>query len=101
MGVGARLAEGLGWWDVFGLALLTGIGFTVSLLIGELAFGAGGERDEHAKIGVLLGSVPAAVLATLVLQARNRHYRQIRADEERDSDADGVPDVDEAVASRG
>jgi NhaA family Na+:H+ antiporter len=96
----ARLAEGLGWWDVVGLALLAGIGFTVSLLIGELAFGAGSERDEHAKIGVLLGSVLSAGLATLVLRARNRHYRQICAYEERDADADGVPDVYEADASR-
>src|SRR5690606_38751535 len=48
----ARLADELGWADVFGLALLAGIGFTVSLLIGELAFGAGSERDEHVKIGV-------------------------------------------------
>lgn len=53
----ARLAEGLGWWDMLGLAMLAGIGFTVSLLIGELAFGAGAVRDEHAKIGVLTGSL--------------------------------------------
>ncbi|TDC40036.1 Na+/H+ antiporter NhaA [Micromonospora sp. 15K316] len=89
----ARLAEGLDWWDVFGLALLAGIGFTVSLLIGELAFGAGSERDDHTKIGVLLGSVLAALLATVVLRVRNRHYRRLCTIEERDSDADGVPDV--------
>ncbi|MDG4786642.1 Na+/H+ antiporter NhaA [Micromonospora sp. WMMD1102] len=89
----ARLAEGLGWWDVFGLALLAGIGFTVSLLIGELAFGAGSDRDDHTKIGVLLGSLVAALLAAVVLRARNRHYQRICLLEERDSDADGVPDV--------
>ncbi|MFY1670415.1 Na+/H+ antiporter NhaA [Plantactinospora sp. WMMB334] len=89
----ARLAEGLGWWDVFGLALLAGIGFTVSLLIGELAFGAGTERDDHTKIGVLLGSLLSAALATVVLRMRNRHYQRICSLEERDTDADGVPDV--------
>ena len=89
----ARLADGLSWWDVFGLALLAGIGFTVSLLIGELAFGAGSARDEHVKIGVLAGSLLAALLATVVLRTRNRHYRRIRAEEERDTDADGIPDV--------
>ncbi|MEU4678572.1 Na+/H+ antiporter NhaA [Micromonospora sp. NPDC023737] len=89
----ARLAEGIDWWDVFGLALLAGVGFTVSLLIGELAFGTGSERDDHTKIGVLLGSVLAALLATVVLRARNRHYRRLCTVEERDSDADGVPDV--------
>ncbi|RAO41943.1 Na(+)/H(+) antiporter NhaA [Micromonospora saelicesensis] len=89
----ARLAEGLAWWDMVGLALLAGVGFTVSLLIGELAFGAGTERDDHSKIGVLLGSLLSAVLATVVLRARNRHYQGVCALEERDSDADGVPDV--------
>lgn len=89
----AQLAAGLSWWDVFGLALLAGIGFTVSLLIGELAFGIGNERQEHAKIGVLVGSVLSAVLATVVLRARNRHYQSLIAEEERDTDADGVPDA--------
>ncbi|MFY1691834.1 Na+/H+ antiporter NhaA [Plantactinospora sp. WMMB782] len=89
----ARLAEGLGWWDVVGLAMLAGIGFTVSLLIGELAFGAGSDRDDHTKIGVLLGSLVSALLAAVVLRARNRHYQRICLLEERDSDADGVPDV--------
>jgi Na+:H+ antiporter, NhaA family len=92
----ARLAEGLSWWDVLGLALLAGIGFTVSLLIGELAFGTGSERDEHVKIGVLTGSLLSALLATVLLRVRNRHYRRICTEEERDVDADGVPDVYEA-----
>jgi NhaA family Na+:H+ antiporter len=89
----ARLADGLGWPDVLGLALLAGIGFTVSLLIGELAFGAESVRDEHVKIGVLLGSLLSALLATVVLRVRNRRYRRICAEEERDTDADGIPDV--------
>jgi Na+:H+ antiporter, NhaA family len=89
----ARLAPGLSWWDVLGLALLAGIGFTVSLLIGELAFGAGSERDDYVKIGVLAGSLLSAVLAAVVLRIRNRHYRKLCAAEEVDSDRDGVPDV--------
>jgi NhaA family Na+:H+ antiporter len=89
----AQLAEGLNWWDVLGLALLAGIGFTVSLLIGELVFGAGTPQDDHVKIGVLLGSLLSALLATVVLRIRNRHYRQLYAQETRDTDADGVPDV--------
>ncbi|MHA6793806.1 Na+/H+ antiporter NhaA [Pseudonocardia bannensis] len=98
---GARFAEGVSWWDVLGVAMLGGIGFTVSLLIGELAFGAGSERDEHVKIGVLTGSLLSAMLATIVLRARNRHYRRICAEEERDTDADGVPDVYEADEGHG
>ncbi|MCW0212532.1 MAG: Na+/H+ antiporter NhaA [Pseudonocardia sp.] len=89
----ARLADGLSWWDVLGLALLAGIGFTVSLLIGELAFGAGTERDDHVKIGVLLGSLVSAALAMIVLRIRNAHYRRLCAEEALDTDADGVPDV--------
>jgi NhaA family Na+:H+ antiporter len=89
----AQLAEDLSWWDVLGLALLAGIGFTVSLLIGELAFGAGTEQDEHVKIGILLGSLLSALLAAVVLRIRNRHYRRICARESQDIDADGVPDI--------
>jgi NhaA family Na+:H+ antiporter len=71
----AELDSGLSWWDVLGLALLGGVGFTVSLLIGELAFGPAGARDAHVKIGVLAGSLLAASLATVVLRLRNRQYR--------------------------
>ena len=78
---------------MLGLSLLAGVGFTVSLLIGELAFGAGSQADDHVKIGVLLGSLLAALLATVVLRIRNAHYRRIQAEEERDDDHDGVPDV--------
>ncbi|MEV4280099.1 Na+/H+ antiporter NhaA [Actinoplanes xinjiangensis] len=88
----ATLGEGVSWWDVLGLALLAGIGFTVSLLIGELAFGVGSESDEHSRIGILAGSMISALLAMVVLRARNRHYRLLCAAEERDSDADGIPD---------
>jgi NhaA family Na+:H+ antiporter len=73
----ASLAEGLAWVDVLGLAVLAGIGFTVSLLIGELAFGAGSVRDDHVKIAVLVGSLLAALLAAVVLRLRNRTYRRL------------------------
>jgi NhaA family Na+:H+ antiporter len=89
----ARLASGLSWWDVFGLAVLAGMGFTVSLLVGELAFGTGSDRNDQAKLGVLAGSLLAALLASIVLRLRNRHYKRLRVGEELDLDADGVPDV--------
>jgi NhaA family Na+:H+ antiporter len=73
----ADLDDGLAWIDVGGLAVLAGMGFTVSLLIGELAFGAGSRLDGHAKIGVLTGSIGAAVLAAIILRSRNRTYRQM------------------------
>ena len=88
----AELDEDLTWGDVFGLSLLAGVGFTVSLLIGELAFGTS-ERDDHVRVGILAGSTLAAVLAAVVLRVRNRHYRRVHDDESRDDDHDGVPDV--------
>jgi NhaA family Na+:H+ antiporter len=73
----AELAEGVTWTDLLGVALLAGIGFTVSLLIGELAFGTGSERDEHVKAAVLAGSLTSALLAALVLARRNAIYRRM------------------------
>jgi NhaA family Na+:H+ antiporter len=81
--------------------MLAGIGFTVSLLIGDLAYGAGSVRDEHVKVGVLCGSLLAALLAAVLLKARNRVYRRMCEAEELDSDADGTPDVYEQAAAPG
>ena len=92
----AALDDDLAWRDVAGVALLAGIGFTVSLLIGELAFGYGTVTGADAKIGVLIGSVVAGVLAALVLVSRNAEYRRIYDRETADADHDGVPDVYEA-----
>jgi NhaA family Na+:H+ antiporter len=89
----AELDEDLSWWDVLGLSLLAGIGFTVSLLVGELAFGAGNERDDHVKLAVLTGSLLSALLASAVLRTRNRVYRRIALEETADHDHDGVPDA--------
>ena len=89
----ASLDSSIAWIDLFGLALLAGIGFTVSLLIGELSFGTGSAHNDHAKVAILAGSLISALLAAVVLRARNRRYRQVQADEERDDDGDGVPDV--------
>ena len=49
----------------------------MSLLIGELAFGSGSARDDHVRVAVLLASLVAAVLASIVLRRRNAHYRQL------------------------
>jgi NhaA family Na+:H+ antiporter len=89
----AKIDTGLAWIDVVGLAVLAGIGFTVSLLIGELAFGIGTERDSDAKVAVLTGSLGAALLAAVVLRIRNRVYRRIAEAERIDRDRDDIPDV--------
>lgn len=89
----ASLDRSLKWIDVFGMSLLAGIGFTVSLLVAELSFGQGSAHDDHAKIGILAASVVAALLATIVLSTRNRYYRKLRLEEAVDADDDGIPDV--------
>ncbi|GAA3771752.1 Na+/H+ antiporter NhaA [Streptomyces chiangmaiensis] len=89
----ASLGEGLAWADVFAVATLAGIGFTVSLLIGELAFEGNAVLTDEVKAAVLAGSLIAAACATVLLKIRNAKYRALCADEERDDDLDGVPDV--------
>jgi NhaA family Na+:H+ antiporter len=88
----AELNPSLRWSDVFAVGLLAGIGFTVSLLISELAFDASPDRLVDAKAGVLSASVAAAALATVALRRRSRAYRLLRAAEEADDDHDGAPD---------
>ncbi|MEV6981562.1 Na+/H+ antiporter NhaA [Sphaerisporangium sp. NPDC051017] len=89
----ATLDEGLAWIDMAGLAVLAGIGFTVSLLIGELAFGAGSDTDATVKVAVLTGSLGAALAATVILRLRARTYRRIHQAETADTDHDGIPDL--------
>lgn len=73
-----RLDETLRWPDLTGMAFLAGIGFTVSLLVGELAYGSSSIADEHVKIGVLLGSLIAAVIGGSILARRNAVARRAR-----------------------
>ncbi|MEU6732695.1 Na+/H+ antiporter NhaA [Streptomyces physcomitrii] len=88
----ARLNPDLAWADVFALSTLAGIGFTVALLIGELAFPSSAAA-EPVKAAVLLGSLTAAAVAALLLRRRNAVYRRLYEDENRDDDHDGIPDI--------
>ncbi|MFF8313410.1 Na+/H+ antiporter NhaA [Streptomyces lydicus] len=89
----AELNPDLKWPDVFALASLAGIGFTVSLLIGELAFADNLVLAGEIKAAVLTGSLFAAVLAGTLLKIRNAKYRKLCDEEERDEDQDGIPDI--------
>ena len=66
----AELDPSIGWRDVAGMAVLAGIGFTVSLLVSDLSF-TGVERDA-AKTAVLGGSLLAGLLGALLLGHRDR-----------------------------
>lgn len=64
--------------DLVGIALLGGVGFTVALLIGRLAFSGVPERIAEAQMGVLTGSLISVIAAGKVLGLRSRHYRRVR-----------------------
>ena len=64
----ARRPRGVSWTQLYGMALLTGIGFTMSLFIGGLAFPGDEDLIDRVKVGVLLGSVVAAVAGYCVLR---------------------------------
>jgi NhaA family Na+:H+ antiporter len=68
----ARRPEGASTMQIWGLALLCGIGFTMSLFIGGLAFPASPELVDEAKIGVLAGSLLSGLAGLLVLRRSSR-----------------------------
>lgn len=72
----ASLSKQLSWWDVATIGTLAGVGFTVSLLISELAF-HGSDSAPMGTLAVLLASTIAAVLATIALQFRKRAYARV------------------------
>jgi NhaA family Na+:H+ antiporter len=72
----ARKPTGATWLELYGVSVLCGIGFTMSLFIGGLAFAAGDELIQtQIRLGVVAGSVASTVLAIVVLNlaARIRH----------------------------
>ena len=56
------------WGQVYGVALLCGIGFTMSLFIGGLAFAPHPDTGDAAKLGILLGSLASATAGFLILR---------------------------------
>ena len=77
----ARLSPELAWADIFAVAVLSGIGFTVSLLISDLAFGDYSAQADIAKTAVVIASLLASACAFGLLMLRNSHYRRLAADE--------------------
>jgi NhaA family Na+:H+ antiporter len=89
----ASLNPTLRWADMMAVGLLAGIGFTVSLLIAELAYEESELLLANAKVGILSATLGAAILSALVLSRRRRALAELVAAEEADRDADGIPDI--------
>ncbi len=67
----ARLPEGASWTQLYGVCVCAGIGFTMSLFIGTLAF-ADEALDEEVRLGVLVASLMSAALGYVVLRLASR-----------------------------
>ncbi len=87
----ASLPRGATWTQVYGLALLCGIGFTMSLFIGGLAFPGRPALAEEAKAGILAGSVLSAIAGYVLLRFAPVHadHAGIAAAEAAEIEADG------------
>lgn len=67
----ARLPRGADFWGIYGIGLLAGVGFTMSLFIGSLAFDQlNGSYIEKVRLGVILGSLLSGVVGCLVFRMR-------------------------------
>ena len=75
-----RLPEGVGMGSVFGGAALSGIGFTVSLLIIGLAFGTTSDLGRQATVGVLVAMVLAALLGWFIFTIAAKRWGEETAD---------------------
>ncbi|HEY5683612.1 MAG TPA: Na+/H+ antiporter NhaA, partial [Sulfuricaulis sp.] len=65
----AKLPEGANWWQLYGAAVLCGIGFTMSLFIGSLAFDqTASDYSTVDRLGILMGSVVSAIVGYFILR---------------------------------
>lgn len=65
--------HGASWPQIWGVSILCGIGFTMSLFIGELAFPGYRELIDEAKIGILIGSLISAIAGYTILRLTTQH----------------------------
>ncbi|MBB3166985.1 NhaA family Na+:H+ antiporter [Simiduia aestuariiviva] len=69
----ARLPKEVNWFQLFGVAVLCGVGFTMSLFVGGLAFAEGGAGYARIdRLGILLGSGLSAVLGYIILRISSK-----------------------------
>lgn len=69
----AQAPENASWTEIYGVSVLCGIGFTMSLFIGLLAFPGNQAMIDEAKIGILTGSAISAIMGYIILRMTNTH----------------------------
>ncbi|WIW95355.1 Na+/H+ antiporter NhaA [Altererythrobacter rubellus] len=69
----AQAPDNASWMEIYGVSILCGIGFTMSLFIGGLAFPGNQLLIDEAKIGILTGSAISAILGYIVLRMTTAH----------------------------
>lgn len=85
----AELPKGMGTLQLYGVSVLTGIGFTMSLFIGSLAFDASSvDRLFDERLGILIGSLLSGVVGYLILKVA---IKRIPEEEHEHLEADGMP----------
>ena len=89
----ASKLRGASWLQIYAVAVLCGIGFTMSLFIGALAFPGDPVRIEEAKIGVLAGSFLSAIVGYLLLRLAPVRSEQQDEDARQSAEIDADGDV--------
>jgi NhaA family Na+:H+ antiporter len=98
-GLASRL-RGATWLQVYAVAMLCGIGFTMSLFIGTLAFPGDPARIEEAKLGILLGSFLSAICGYALLRLAPRHLRHEEEEAMQCGEIDADGDVERLEETR-
>lgn len=86
--------RGATWVQIYGVSALCGVGFTMSLFIGALAFPGDARLIDEAKVGVLLGSLASAIMGFVILRFARPAPNHGKAEAEQYSRIDSDGDVD-------
>lgn len=93
LGIASKL-RGATWLQVYGVAMLCGIGFTMSLFIGALAFPGNVLLIDEAKIGVIMGSVASALMGYAILRFAPLHPQHDQEEREQADEVSADGDVE-------